>query len=66
MAGLVAVPIVVTLLSITGSPTPVWSHLKATVLSEYVANSLIINGAYCHVLAHPGRLYWLADWRLLI
>ena len=44
MAGLVAVPIVVTLLSITGSPTPVWSHLKATVLSEYVANSLILMG----------------------
>jgi len=44
MAGLVAVPILVTLLSITGSPTPVWSHLKATVLSEYVANSILLMG----------------------
>ena len=44
MAGLVAVPILVTLLSITGSPTPVWSHLKATVLSDYVLNSLLLMG----------------------
>jgi iron(III) transport system permease protein len=44
MAGLVAVPILVTLLSLTGSPTPVWTHLKATVLSEYVANSILLMG----------------------
>lgn len=44
MAGLVAVPILVTLLSITSSPSPVWNHLKATVLSDYVANSIFLMG----------------------
>ncbi len=44
IAGLVCVPILVTLLSITTAPSPIWNHLKATVLTEYVVNSIVLMG----------------------
>jgi iron(III) transport system permease protein len=44
IAGLVCVPILVTLFSITTAPSPIWEHLKATVLTEYVVNSIVLMG----------------------
>jgi iron(III) transport system permease protein len=64
IAGLVCVPILVTLFSITTAPSPIWEHLKATVLTEYVVNSIVLMGLTGDVLISPWRFNWLADRRL--